>query len=958
MILLSGHSLTADRVVPAEEMSTQLNERDSTAVLIPADMSGISLNSWLKDDKAPGAGIVWRVRNIQQAFDARTTQLQMEHVIGTLKDNVLFGERKPADISGTAGATTCTARQAVVYILSNQSDWTLGSFDYDEVSNPYRFDGETLFEALEKVTDSLEDAWWSFDLTVYPFRLNITRRSTTVRSELRAGRNLSTITKTIDRGGMYTRFYPIGKDDLHIDSQYVERNTATYGVISKVETDTSIDSKEELIRWANERLAKHAEPTVTIDVEGLELATATGESLDSLQLGAVCRIPLPEFSTTIQEKIVSLSYPDKLRQPERVVIQLANSRTDVARIIAEMIRKSGGGGRSAARQAQEDHAWFEDTDTRVAMVAEGIIGTDPETGEPYWDRLSEFIADGEGLHAIVSDGLDGLTTRIASIEINENEIRSSVAASESQIYTVISQTATGIRTDLVSAESGLYAYVDQTASYFRQHYGSSAVNWVQDTDPTLGGAEPKEGDFWIESTFNGTWDGAEGFNWEHEEGYDWTQLQGAKIWTWANDKWELVSDQQQVVTAADVVETSEFILNRAIKVMTNDDGNLSVYRALLYTEGDRIRSEINELISDVGSSIEQTASAIRSEVHAANSQIYSYILQTASQITIRVGESNMVFTGKTKPSGTTDHPLVDGDLWLDSTFKRTWADLEAVDEWIDDEDYDWSDLKGSTLYVYDSELGDFKEALDETALASDTDIEEEKDHISLIARQVKQVDGKVDTFRAEVKVQSDKVTSTLNQRIADLGSNITQTASQIRSEVHAAKSSLYSSIEQTASYIRAEVVDTANGLSSQITQTASQIRSEVSSAKSTIWSSITQNSDSIELKVSKNGVISAINQTAESIRIQAGKINLDGYVTTSMMESAFQSVQQLSTQQLTVSSYFTCLGYNAEWKSFTHHNFSVSGNNYFVYRSGGSDYTVSGYIMRSHSTTTIYYLGR
>lgn len=43
--------------------------------------------------------------------------------------------------------------------------------------------------------------------------------------------------------------------------------------------------------------------------------------------------------------------------------------------------------------------------------------------------------------------------------------------------------------------------------------------------------------------------------------------------------------------------------------------------------------------------------------------------------------------------------------------------------------------------------------------------------------------------------------------------------------------------------------------------------------------SIKVNADAIELKVSKNGIVSAINQTSESIKIQASKISLEGLTT-------------------------------------------------------------------------------
>lgn len=54
-------------------------------------------------------------------------------------------------------------------------------------------------------------------------------------------------------------------------------------------------------------------------------------------------------------------------------------------------------------------------------------------------------------------------------------------------------------------------------------------------------------------------------------------------------------------------------------------------------------------------------------------------------------------------------------------------------------------------------------------------------------------------------------------------------------------------------------------------------------------STITQNSQDITLKVDVDGVISAINQTAETIKIQASKINLTGYATFTSLSTAGQT---------------------------------------------------------------------
>ena len=224
MLLLSGHSLTSARKIPLEALALNLTERDSSATMTPADMTGIGIDSWFQDDTAPGAGIVWRVKSISQAFATDTPTVEMEHVINTLRDNVIFGRVTAAQITGNDKATECTAEQAIRFILSHQSDWVLGAFDYSYTSNPYKFDGDSLYDAIETVSNSLQDAWWSYDTTVYPFRLNITVKTARTDTEMRAGRNLTTITKTIDKSQMITRIYPIGKDDIHIPGDYVEQN--------------------------------------------------------------------------------------------------------------------------------------------------------------------------------------------------------------------------------------------------------------------------------------------------------------------------------------------------------------------------------------------------------------------------------------------------------------------------------------------------------------------------------------------------------------------------------------------------------------------------------------------------------------------------------------------------------------------------------------------------------------
>ena len=84
-------------------------------------------------------------------------------------------------------------------------------------------------------------------------------------------------------------------------------------------------------------------------------------------------------------------------------------------------------------------------------------------------------------------------------------------------------------------------------------------------------------------------------------------------------------------------------------------------------------------------------------------------------------------------------------------------------------------------------------------------------------------------------------------------------------------------------------------------QTVSSLGDRVTSAESRI----TANADSISLTVKKGSIISAINQTAESVTIDVSKINLNGKVTISMLGSDVKNTidSKVSTNSLGSLAY-------------------------------------------------------
>lgn len=100
-----------------------------------------------------------------------------------------------------------------------------------------------------------------------------------------------------------------------------------------------------------------------------------------------------------------------------------------------------------------------------------------------------------------------------------------------------------------------------------------------------------------------------------------------------------------------------------------------------------------------------------------------------------------------------------------------------------------------------------------------------------------------------------------------------------------------------------------NGLNAEIALKTRQV-AELGERVTEAEASLTVQAEQITSKVSKDGVISSINQTAEAIKIQASKINLSGYVTASQFSAEIVNINnqwssKVSTAELEVASLFT-----------------------------------------------------
>lgn len=195
-----------------------------------------------------------------------------------------------------------------------------------------------------------------------------------------------------------------------------------------------------------------------------------------------------------------------------------------------------------------------------------------------------------------------------------------------------------------------------------------------------------------------------------------------------------------------------------------------------------------------------------------------------------------------------------------------------------------------------------------------------------VSSKYTELDGKISENFASISMLPDSITSTVKKSYID---PLTGRVSNAESDIDAAEKritqnekdilSAQSSITQTASSITADVSAKYKELDGKISDNAASISMLPDSITSTVKksyidplttrmesaeASIKINEQGIESKVSKNSVISTINQSSESVTISASKINLKGAVTISSLDSDLKtSVNNANTASSTLSSW-------------------------------------------------------
>lgn len=318
----------------------ELNKIYSLSFTLPADDQKIKYCQprhyvrWGED------GDLYRIIKPAKSDDAvPTVTFECEHVIATLCDKVMFG-------SFTYGGFETNTTAVIQWLLSQQAEqnWALDECDFD-LNYEYLWEQENILNALYSIPKEFVAPYmWTFDTTVYPWRLSLKKIDSDIKPEyyLQAKRNLLSAGTAENFADICTRIYPLGYGEginqltirdvnggvpyLQSPPEIVEQ----YGIVEKVLVDRRFENAELLKAYAQTMLDGLQTPSMTRSFDVVDLYPLTNNAIDEAEVGKIVKMMGDG----------SIAYVTKTRRQYDkagdLQIDLSTKATDIVSTIADL----------------------------------------------------------------------------------------------------------------------------------------------------------------------------------------------------------------------------------------------------------------------------------------------------------------------------------------------------------------------------------------------------------------------------------------------------------------------------------------------------------------------------------------------------------------------------------------------------------------------------------------------
>ena len=387
-----------------------------------------------------------------------------------------YEEDVPFEISGTAAQVFTQLLTYQTSLIKGVKPWVLGTCEATAtIKREINYDN--LLELINDIMDNdLHEYYLDFDMSTFPWRLNVKYKSKQISAEGRLNRNIYKFTLSYDDANLCTRVYSEKLSGGYKDSP----KTAVYGVVGQHIRIDDGATTQEATNIAQRHLDNFDEPTISIEIEMRDLARITGEPFDSIAIGDRFRVTIPEHGLVVDETVIALSYDDVYAEEGTVTVSLANKTADLTwsgNKNSKTYNDSMGGAGSTAKDAEEtaQAAKGAGQGTRFEVIKDKRI----RENEQLYLLRAGLTVDPETGVSLFSSKIGEVGKQVANFNVRYDQITADVAKVQGDVVTAeshITQTADQIRAEVSDHVAGLNSSITQTAGQIRSELNDEVEN--------------------------------------------------------------------------------------------------------------------------------------------------------------------------------------------------------------------------------------------------------------------------------------------------------------------------------------------------------------------------------------------------------------------------------------------------------------------------------------------------
>lgn len=340
--LLDANLHEVARLSAKVSLDLKLDPLSTATMDIPWGQPDVHVRDYVELFDPEGSVGIFRVSKTEQDVGV-STKAWLKHAFVTLEDDLTIGI--PA-IEGTFKTivSTLLAAQSVLR-------WTLGDVELpDEYTILYSVRQDSIKAAIMDIFDQLPAGYYlKLDTLHYPWVIHLRALSADDLCEGRIRRNLSGVTITRDDRDLCTRVYPYGagegEDRINLSTLtgalFMDADTRdTWGTVTKSITEDDVFDSITLQDVAQLYLDRNKNPLLSVRLDAINLEAITGETLDKFYPGRLCRLALPGYNITMDERVIEINYPDVYGTPGKATVTLANKVRDSFDDLANLVREA------------------------------------------------------------------------------------------------------------------------------------------------------------------------------------------------------------------------------------------------------------------------------------------------------------------------------------------------------------------------------------------------------------------------------------------------------------------------------------------------------------------------------------------------------------------------------------------------------------------------------------------